>query len=126
VGPLTSSQAAHGDVLARFYIGVQEYAAAAGVYELLASRAPAPAEFPDPSLETRLACLEAAVLQARSCGDAGLVDRLETKLRVSRVQGALAEALQFDLDQMAAGSQQDWEAFTESEFAKDETKTVVS
>lgn len=125
VGPLTQSQATHGDVLARFYIGVQEYAAAAGVYELLASRSPAPAEFPDPSLETRMACLEAAVLQARSCGDAGLVDRLETKLRVARVQGALTEALLSDLDQDSA-SHQDWEELTESEFTMEETRAVVS
>lgn len=94
VGPLSSSQVAHADVLARMYIGRRDYAAAAGVYELLASRAAGLTEVPDPSLDGRISHLQAAVLQARSCGDASLVDRLEAKVRTAQVQAQLIDNLQ--------------------------------
>ena len=93
VGPLSSSQVTHTEVLARMYIGRNDYAAAAGVYELLASRAAGLAEVPDPSLDDRITHLQAAVLQARSCGDAALVDRLEAKVRTAQIQAQLVEGL---------------------------------
>ena len=93
VGPLTPIQVAHADALARLYIARCEYAAAARVYEVLAERAAAPGES-DVSLADRLACLQKAVLQARSCGVGSLLDRLESKARVVALQRRLVEALQ--------------------------------
>lgn len=90
--PLDQDQLAHAEVLARYYVQAGQYASAAGVYELLASRPPAPKEEPEPTLEQRLMALEAAVLQARSCGEAALIERLEGKLRVAQVQAALLES----------------------------------
>lgn len=93
VGPLSPSQVAHADVLARLYIGRANYSAAAGVHELLASRAAGLTEVPDPTLDGRIAHLQAAVLQARSCGDTALVDRLEVKVKVAQIQAQLIESL---------------------------------
>lgn len=93
-GPLSTQQAAHADVLARYYISKREYAAAAGVYELLASQTCSVTEPAEPSLKGRVSYLQAAVLQARSCGVAGLVDRLETKLRLAELQSRLIQVLQ--------------------------------
>lgn len=86
IGPLSKYQVACGEALARLYINRKEYAAAAGVYELMASREGAIAEFPDPTLEDRISDLHAAVLQARSCGDSTLIDRLEAKSKLAIVQ----------------------------------------
>lgn len=122
VGPLSASQVAHGDVLARFYIRNKEYAAAAGVYELLASRAAAPADPPEPSLNARISQLQAAVLQARSCGDASLVDRLEAKVRVAQVQQRLVDALEGVLRLSAGG---DWGALG-LEASQEECQNAIS
>ena len=62
VGPLSPSQVAHVEVLARFYISRHEYAKAAQVYELLADRANGPGE-QAVSLQQREEQYQAAVLQ---------------------------------------------------------------
>ena len=123
VGPLSSSQVAHADVLARLYIGRREYAAAAGVYELLASRAAGLTEVPDPLLENRVMHLQAAVLQARSCGDSGLVDRLEAKVRVAQVQCRLVEVLQSELAKHS--TEEAWAHHMGVELSREESETLV-
>lgn len=89
--PLDQDQLAHAEVLARHYVQRGQYASAAGVYELLASRPCAPREAPEPTFEQRLMALESAVLQSRSCGEGALIERLEAKLRVAQVQAMLLE-----------------------------------
>lgn len=46
------------------------------------------------TLDQRVELLHSAVLQARSCGDTVLVDRLETKGRVLDLQRRIADSLQ--------------------------------
>ncbi|KAI3427442.1 hypothetical protein D9Q98_010357 [Chlorella vulgaris] len=92
VGPLSGSQVAHVEVLARFYISRREYAKAAQVYELLADRAGGAGE-QAVSLEQREQHYQAALLQAKSFGDAELLDRLEGKARICALQQRLADSL---------------------------------
>ncbi|PRW05942.1 nuclear pore complex Nup155 isoform B [Chlorella sorokiniana] len=92
VGPLSASQVAHVEVLARFYISRHEYSKAAQVYELLADRASGPGE-QAVSLVQREEAYQAAVLQAKSYGDAELLDRLEGKARIVALQQRLADTL---------------------------------
>ena len=110
VGPLSTFQVACGEALARLYISRKEYAASAGVYELLASREGTVSENPDPSLEVRISDLHAAVLQARSCGDTALVDRLEAKSRLAILQGRLIVYIS-DLLKDFGDSEETWEEF---------------
>ncbi|PSC67210.1 nuclear pore complex NUP155 [Micractinium conductrix] len=92
VGPLSASQVAHTEVLARFYISRHRYAEAAQVYELLADRASGPGE-QAVSLQQREEYYQQAVLQAKSFGDAELLDRLESKARIMLLQQRLAQTL---------------------------------
>ena len=85
-GPLSAEETTHAEVLSKYYIKTKEYAASAGVLEHLASQIASVVEPPQPSLEKRVQYLESAVLQARSCGDASLVDRLSTKARLGHIQ----------------------------------------
>ncbi|KAL4426022.1 hypothetical protein ABPG75_010038 [Micractinium tetrahymenae] len=113
VGPLSASQVAHVEVLARFYISRHEYAKAAQVYELLADRASGPGE-QAVSLEQREEYYQAAVLQAKSYGDAELLDRLESKARIMQLQQRLVGVL-------AAAA-----AATPDEAAREEAEGAVS
>lgn len=92
--PLTSEQVIHAEVLAKFYIKMKDYVAAAGVYEHLSAQIADVVVPPTPSLEKRVQYLESAVLQARSCGDAGLVERLTTKAQLGHIQIKLETILQ--------------------------------
>lgn len=85
-GPLSAEEITHAEVLSKYYIKAKEYAASAGVLEHLASQIASVVEPPQPSLEKRVQYLESAILQARSCGDASLVDRLSTKARLGHIQ----------------------------------------
>lgn len=85
-GPLSAEETTHAEVLSKYYIKTKQYAASAGVLEHLASQVASVVEPPQPSLERRVQYLESAVLQARSCGDASLVDRLSTKARLGHIQ----------------------------------------
>jgi nuclear pore complex protein Nup155 len=102
-GALSAAQVAHAEALARLYISRGQYAPAAGVCELLASRAAPPEGGPGPELGARIAHLRAAVLQARSCGDAALVDRLEARARLAELQQRLAGELQALADRLQGG-----------------------
>jgi nuclear pore complex protein Nup155 len=128
-GPLSPSQVAHADVLARLYIGRTNYSAAAGVYELLASRAAGLTELPDPTLDGRISHLQAAVLQARSCGDTALVDRLEVKVKVAQVQAHLITALTTLLEKYhssdSSSSSSSWESLG-LELKHDDCEAAVS
>jgi nuclear pore complex protein Nup155 len=126
-GPLSPSQVAHADVLARLYIGRTNYSAAAGVYELLASRAAGLTEVPDPTLDGRIAHLQAAVLQARSCGDTTLVDRLEVKVKVAQIQAQLIESLTtlFGKYNGAPDSSNSWDSLA-LELKRDDCEAAVS
>lgn len=88
-------QREHVNLLARLYVKRLEYGNAAQVYEFLsdASLAPGAPAGVVPSLEERKDLVDAAVLQAHSCGDVELVDRLEGKARVVALQARIAEAL---------------------------------
>lgn len=99
IGPLSSTQAAHADALARLYISRDQYGAAARVYELLAERMAAPGEA-DVSLTGRVSSLQRAILQARSCGDGTLLDRLESKSRVMVLQSTMVAVLERTLGEM--------------------------
>jgi len=90
---LTLDQVKHAEVLAKYFVKIKEYAAAAGVFEHLAAQVADMVDPPRPSLEKRVQYLESAVLQARSCGDAGLVDRLGTKAELGHVQIKLLSLL---------------------------------
>jgi nuclear pore complex protein Nup155 len=92
--PLTDEQVVHAEVLAKYYIKAREYIAAAGVYEHLSAQVADVVVPPKPSLEKRVQYLESAVLQARSCGDAGLVERLKTKTELGHIQIKLENLLQ--------------------------------
>lgn len=83
------------NLLARLYVKRVEYGNAAQVYEFLSDASLAPGAPPNivPSLEERKDLVDAAVLQAHSCGDVELVDRLEGKARVVALQARIAEAL---------------------------------
>ncbi|EFN51092.1 hypothetical protein CHLNCDRAFT_141404 [Chlorella variabilis] len=118
VGPLSAGQVAHVEVLARFYISRHEYAKAAQVYELLADRASGPGE-QAVSLEQREEHYQAAVLQAKSYGDAELLDRLESKARICSLQQRLANCLA-----AAARSAPDEVAREEAEAAVSELQAV--
>ncbi|KAL4425159.1 hypothetical protein ABPG77_008264 [Micractinium sp. CCAP 211/92] len=118
VGPLSASQVAHVEVLARFYISRHEYAKAAQVYELLADRASGPGE-QAVSLERREEYYQAAVLQAKSYGDAELLDRLESKARIMQLQQRLVGVLA-----AAASAAQDEAAREEAEGAVSELRAA--
>jgi len=127
VGPLSPSQVAHADVLARLYIGRTNYSAAAGVYELLASRAAGLTQVPDPTLDGRISHLQAAVLQARSCGDTALVDRLEVKVKVAQIQAQLINSLTTLLEEYngTTGSSNSWDSLG-LELKRDDCEAAVS
>lgn len=91
--PLTREQVVHAEVLAKYYIKMKEYVAAAGVYEHLSAQVADVVVPPKPSLEKRVQYLESAVLQARSCGDAGIVERLKTKTELGHIQIKLENIL---------------------------------
>lgn len=85
-GPLSAEEIAHAEALAKFYVRNKAYAAASGVLEHLAFQVASIVDPPRPTLETRVKYLESAVLQARSCGDAALVERLLTKVHLGHIQ----------------------------------------
>jgi nuclear pore complex protein Nup155 len=125
VGPLSASQVARGEALARLYISRGDYDSAAGVYELLASRVGAPAETPDPPLERRIADLQSAVLQARSCGDAALVDRLEAKAGLAQLQSRMVDSLTAALERCGA-SNDEWSAGSGMELTREHAEAAVA
>ena len=92
-GPLSAEETAHAEVLAKYYVKNGDYAASAGVLEHLASQVADLVEPPRPSLHKRVEYLESAVLQARSCGDSALVDRLSTRVNLGHIQINLESVL---------------------------------
>ncbi|KAF8069564.1 NUP155 [Scenedesmus sp. PABB004] len=102
VGPLSSRQVKHLELLARLHIQKGKYAAAAGVYRALAERRSGPGDAAV-SLEQRLDALHSALLQARSVGDEALTEGLRGAARVMALQLSIATALEGRLAALRAG-----------------------
>ncbi|GAX83884.1 hypothetical protein CEUSTIGMA_g11309.t1, partial [Chlamydomonas eustigma] len=92
VGPLGKRQVQAADLLSKMCVGKNRFREACSVMLALAARRGGPGE-QSVSLEERLRCLEGAVLQAKSFGDASLVDYLESELRRLNIQKAVHDRL---------------------------------
>ncbi|KAF5829261.1 Non-repetitive/WGA-negative nucleoporin C-terminal-domain-containing protein [Dunaliella salina] len=93
VGPLNRRQVQLAELLAKFHIGKRRFQEAASVYAALASRRSGPGESAV-GLEERVSALQAAVLQAKSVGNSGLVDKLEADARLMSYQAQVAQRLE--------------------------------
>ncbi|KAL6782830.1 NUP155 [Auxenochlorella protothecoides x Auxenochlorella symbiontica] len=92
---LEPGQVARVVALARFYTARREYAKAAQAYEVLAD-VPVTGPRQELTLEQRAEYLALATLQARSCGEAVLLDQLTAKARVLAAQRRILEMLTRD------------------------------
>jgi len=93
VGPLSRRQVQLAELLAKLHIGKRRFQEAASVYAALASRRSGPGES-SVGLEERVSALQAAVLQAKSVGNSGLVDKLEADARLMSYQAQVAQRLE--------------------------------
>jgi nuclear pore complex protein Nup155 len=125
IGPLSTTQAAHADALARLYISRDQYGAAARVYELLAERMAAPGEA-DVSLTDRVSSLQRAILQARSCGDGSLLDRLESKSRVMVLQSTMVAVLEKTLGESCSTTHNGGEGEQQQQVYMEQLKAAIS
>ncbi|KAJ9533495.1 hypothetical protein QJQ45_026554, partial [Haematococcus lacustris] len=92
VGPLGRQQVSLAELLAKLYIGRRQYREAAVVYAALGLRRAGPGEA-GVQLDGRVSSLQSAVLQAKSAGDSGLVDKLEQDARLMALQADVAARL---------------------------------
>lgn len=93
IGPLTPRQVTLGELLAKWLVGQRRFAEAAAVHKCLAVRLSGPGQQAVP-LSSRLSALQAAVLQARSVGSAGLVAALEADARLLSLQATCLQRVQ--------------------------------
>ncbi|CAL8471349.1 g10891 [Coccomyxa elongata] len=93
IGPLSPTQVASLNVLARLYIARFQYADAAAVYAALAQRK---AGLGDQAVDLaeRLDLYQSAVLQAKSQGNSEVIDRLEVRRRLMELQQRLVAELE--------------------------------
>lgn len=96
-------QVHYGQLLARLFVQRSDFASAAAVYEIMASRKHGPGE-QAVTLADRASLFRQAHLQAQSQGDAVLVDRLAGQLHVLELQQATLQAL------VADDHHQEWSA----------------
>ncbi|KAK9806121.1 hypothetical protein WJX72_002210 [[Myrmecia] bisecta] len=92
IGPLSPSQATHLEILAKLYISQYSYDQAAAIYQALATRRSGAAD-QAVSLAQRLDAYQNALLQAKSHGDAHLIDVVEVNRRLLEVQIRMVEVL---------------------------------
>ncbi|RMZ55652.1 hypothetical protein APUTEX25_000235 [Auxenochlorella protothecoides] len=101
---LEPGQVARVVALARFYTARREYAKAAQAYEVLAD-VPVTGPRQELTLEQRAEYLALATLQARSCGEAVLLDQLTAKARVLAAQRRILEMLTRDAEEGGADAE---------------------
>lgn len=106
VGPLKRRQVAALQLLAKLYVARQRGADAAAVHAVLAQRKGGAGDAAV-TLDERVSELQAAVLAAKSVGDAALVDAMDSAHRVMRFQQATAARLKRRLSSAEATADAD-------------------